>query len=111
MRNLTTTVALFALVSAIWPEAGAGQEAGSSALRDAIAAQQDQTLEAAEAAAGDEAPLLLAEEELDELVAPVALYPDALLAQVLVAAAFPLQVAKADQLIEASAGHGRGRAL
>ena len=49
------------------------------------------------------APELLAEEELDALVAPVALYPDALLAQVLVAAAFPLQVAKADQLIEASA--------
>ena len=47
-----------------------------------------------------------AEEELDELVAPVALYPDALLAQVLVAAAFPLQVAKADQLIDASADMG-----
>ena len=105
MRNLTTTVALIALVT-IWPEAGAGQEAGSSALRDAIAAQQDQTLEAAEAAAGDEAPLLFAEEELDELVAPVALYPDALLAQVLVAAAFPLQVAKADQLIESSPDMG-----
>jgi hypothetical protein len=41
-------------------------------------------------------------EELDDLVAPVALYPDALLAQVLVAATFPFQVAKADQVIDAS---------
>ena len=51
----------------------------------------------------DEAPVLLEPEELDALVAPVALYPDALLAQVLVAATHPLQVAKADQLIAASA--------
>jgi hypothetical protein len=75
-------------------------------LRDVIAAQQQQALEAAVAAEADAAEVtedLFSEDELDELVAPVALYPDALLAQVLVAAAFPLQVAKADQLIDASA--------
>ena len=44
----------------------------------------------------------LSEAELDALVAPVALYPDALLAQVLVAATYPLQIAQADQLITAS---------
>lgn len=38
-------------------------------------------------------------EELDNLVAPVALYPDALLAQVLVAATFPEQVAVAAQYV------------
>lgn len=38
-------------------------------------------------------------EELDNLVAPVALYPDALLAQVLVAATFPDQVAVAARFV------------
>jgi len=38
-------------------------------------------------------------EELDNLVAPVALYPDALLAQILVAATFPDQVAVAQRYV------------
>ena len=38
-------------------------------------------------------------EELDNLVAPVALYPDALLAQILVAATFPDQVAIASRYV------------
>lgn len=38
-------------------------------------------------------------EELDNLVAPVALYPDALLAQILVAATFPEQIAIAAQYV------------
>ena len=77
---------------------------GDTTLRNAIAAQQQQTLEAAGAATED--PVLLTEEELDDLVSPVALYPDPLLAQVLVAAVYPVQVAKADQLIDASADMG-----
>lgn len=47
---------------------------------------------------------LLTDSELDDLVAPVALYPDALLAQVLVAATFPLQIVKADRVIADSEG-------
>ena len=43
---------------------------------------------------------LLDEDALDELVAPIALYPDALLAQVLVAATYPLDVIKADRFID-----------
>ena len=39
------------------------------------------------------------EEELDNLVAPVALYPDALLAHILVAATFPEQVAIASRYV------------
>ena len=38
-------------------------------------------------------------EELDNLVAPVALYPDALLAQILVAATFPDQIAVASEYV------------
>ncbi len=47
----------------------------------------------------DEAPPedAYTEEELDDLVAPVALYPDSLLAQVLVAATYPLDVVKAQR--------------
>ncbi|MEM1385337.1 MAG: DUF3300 domain-containing protein [Pseudomonadota bacterium] len=45
----------------------------------------------------------LSEDELDTLVAPVALYPDALLAQVFVAATFPLDVAKASRWVEENA--------
>ena len=47
---------------------------------------------------------LLAADALDDLVAPVALYPDSLLTQVLVAATFPLDVMKADRFLEETAG-------
>jgi hypothetical protein len=39
----------------------------------------------------------LSQGELDALVAPIALYPDALLAQVLMAATYPLEVVQADR--------------
>ena len=47
-----------------------------------------------------EEDLLLGEEELDALVGPIALYPDGLLAQVLVAATYPLDIVKADRWVE-----------
>lgn len=47
---------------------------------------------------------LLDEDELDELFAPVALYPDPLLAQVLLAATYPLDVVKADRFLTKNAG-------
>jgi len=40
---------------------------------------------------------LLSEGELDALVAPIALYPDALLAQVLMASTYPLEVVQAER--------------
>ena len=43
------------------------------------------------------------ETDLDDLVAPVALYPDALLTQVLVAATYPLDVVKAARFVSESA--------
>ena len=43
---------------------------------------------------------LLPPEQLDNLVAPVALYPDSLLSQVLVASTYPLEVAEASQWIQ-----------
>ena len=40
---------------------------------------------------------LLKPEELDALVAPIALYPDTLLAQILMASTYPLEVVQADR--------------
>jgi Protein of unknown function (DUF3300) len=42
-------------------------------------------------------------EELDQLVAPIALHPDALLAQVLMASTYPLEVVQAARFIKANA--------
>ena len=42
--------------------------------------------------------------QLDQLVAPIALYPDSLLAQVLMAATYPLEVVQADRFAKAKKG-------
>jgi uncharacterized protein DUF3300 len=52
------------------------------------------------AAAVDYQDALLGDDELDELVGPIALYPDTLLTQVLVAATYPLDVVKADRFLD-----------
>jgi hypothetical protein len=46
----------------------------------------------------------LSAQQLEQLVAPIALYPDALLAQVLTAATYPAQVASADQWLHGARG-------
>ena len=46
----------------------------------------------------------LTPEQLDDLVAPIALYPDPLLSQVLVAATYPLEVVQAFQWIQKNPG-------
>jgi uncharacterized membrane protein YgcG len=45
---------------------------------------------------------LLTDEELNDLVAPIALYPDTLLIQILVAATYPIEVIKANRFVEAN---------
>ncbi len=65
-----------------------------------VLAQSDDTAatQAAETATTDEG--LMTSEELQDLVGPVALYPDTLLIQILVAATYPLDVIKADRLVQ-----------
>ena len=53
-----------------------------------------------EAAAGNEDIPLLSEAELQELVGPIALYPDDLLAIVLPATTYPLQLVQAQRFLE-----------
>ncbi len=47
--------------------------------------------------ASDQSQQLLTAGELDQLVAPIALYPDTLLAEVLMASTYPLEVVQADR--------------
>ena len=48
--------------------------------------------------------VVYSQEELDQLLAPVALYPDALLAQVLSAATYPLEVMQAARFVQRNPG-------
>jgi hypothetical protein len=50
------------------------------------------------------APALLSSDQLDDLVAPVALYPDSLLAQVLAASTYPLEIVEAQQWLQQNSG-------
>jgi hypothetical protein len=59
------------------------------------AAAQAQT--SASPPASDQSQQLLQAAELDQLVAPIALYPDALLAEVLMASTYPLEIVQADR--------------
>jgi hypothetical protein len=45
---------------------------------------------------------LFGQEELDQMLAPIALYPDSLLAQILMAATYPLEVVQADRWAKAN---------
>ncbi|GAB5436376.1 DUF3300 domain-containing protein [Falsiruegeria mediterranea] len=65
-----------------------------------LIAQDTSDTAQAEASADQEAQTLLTQDELQELVGPVALYPDTLLIQVLVAATYPLEVVKADRFVQ-----------
>ncbi len=51
------------------------------------------------AASGDQ---LLKADQLDQLVAPIALYPDALLAEILMASTYPLEIVQADRWAKAN---------
>jgi len=50
--------------------------------------------------AGDKPPIK--QEELDQMLAPIALYPDALLSQVLMASTYPVEIVSADRWVKAN---------
>jgi hypothetical protein len=50
----------------------------------------------------------LSAQDLDQLLAPIALYPDSLLAQILAASTYPAQVAVADQWLQQMRAQGYG---
>jgi hypothetical protein len=53
-------------------------------------------------AQGSATAALFKPEELDQLVAPIALYPDSLLAQVLMASTYPLEIVSAARWVKAN---------
>lgn len=55
------------------------------------------------------AQVLFSQEQLDQMVAPIALYPDDLLVQVLMAATYPMEVVQAARWAQANAGLGGDR--
>ena len=56
------------------------------------------------------APPTLKQEELDQILAPIALYPDSLIAQILMASTFPLEVVQAERFAKQNASL-KGEAL
>jgi hypothetical protein len=69
---------------------------------NAAAALAQDTAE--DAGAGNGQQQLLDAGQLDQLVAPIALYPDSLLAQVLIASTYPLEVVQADRFAKSNKG-------
>ena len=103
MFRLTTTVLALLSMSASTLTFPAYAQDPSNAT-DLGTMVEDQQTDQAAVVDPEEAVELLSEDDLDTLVAPVALYPDALLAQVLVAATFPLQIVQAARLVDDSDG-------
>ncbi|MEW6587031.1 MAG: DUF3300 domain-containing protein [Nitrospirota bacterium] len=57
-----------------------------------------------EASAAEQTKPLFKQEELDQMLAPIALYPDSLLAQIMMASTYPLQIVQADRFVKQQKG-------
>jgi hypothetical protein len=63
------------------------------------------------AGGGQDQPKPKTPDQLDSLTAPIALYPDPLLAQVLAASTYPLEIVQADRWLKANTAKLKGEAL
>src|SRR6185436_10759448 len=64
-------------------------------------ARAQQTQQAAPAAAPTDEPPAFTQEQLEQMLAPIALYPDDLLSQILMACTYPLEIVQADRWVKA----------
>jgi len=87
-RQIMASLLPLALLFAAWPQNLSAQQDGQA---PAQAPQRQQYIE--------QTP-----EQLQQLAAPIALYPDSLVAQILAASAFPEQVVEADRWVQAHLG-------
>lgn len=102
------TVAILAGPLVCAPSIGSEPRVPLGAETEALAPQNPPPAQAAEVqAAGapvapplSHAPSVFRAEQLDQLLAPIALYPDPLLAQVLMAATYPLEIVRARRWLE-----------
>jgi hypothetical protein len=85
-----------------------GPAIGWCAAAPAATAQEYPVQESAEPAQAAETPpaasAAFSPAQLEQLVAPIALYPDSLLSQVLMAATYPLEIVEAQRWLEANQG-------
>jgi Protein of unknown function (DUF3300) len=95
-RRLPFLLAIVMLSGTLLPNALAAQ--------DQDQATQDQAPQAQAPAPGDATPSYTPQttDQLDQLVAPIALYPDSLVAQILAASTFPAQIVEADRWVQAN---------
>jgi hypothetical protein len=110
-RRLGTQISISLLSLALW-FAACPQKLSASQDGQAQAPPQDATGTAQD----PQAPPYTQQnpEQLQQLVAPIALYPDSLVAQILAAATFPEQVVEADRWVQANPdlkGDALGRAV
>ena len=94
-----TAVALIAVLLGAGPAAAQDVSAQDAPPQDA-APQDVASPDAAAPPSSDQAAPQFTAEQLDQLLAPIALYPDPLLAQILMAASYPLQVVEADRWLQ-----------
>ena len=90
-RHYTGVLAALLVTSSLTGAPVWAQEATDTATTEAAAAAADGTAEAEDA--------LYSAEELDTLLAPLALFPDTLIAQILFAATYPIDVVKAGRWV------------
>jgi hypothetical protein len=76
-----------------------------SAIVTALLALAAQEAQPAQSAQPDQSPATaFTQERLEQLVAPIALYPDALLTQILMASTYPLEIVEADRWVDRNPG-------
>ena len=93
-RKLAQSVLAFALSAALIAEPAMAQAQDNPAAPTAPATEAEAN--AAEPAAGES----FSRDELEKLLAPIALYPDPLLAQMLPASAYPVQIVQAQRWLD-----------
>jgi hypothetical protein len=109
-KELVIIAALLAASMALFTSPVAAQEAAAPAASDEAAAAP------AEAAAEEVEPTAPAfsQEQLDQMLAPIALYPDSLLIQLMMSSTYPLEIVEADRWCKKNTsleGEAREKAL
>jgi hypothetical protein len=101
---MSVVVALWTPTAAAQSEAGAAPPGALRSIKDAPAPSPagPATTPATGPSAAPEASAPLKPEEVEQVVAGIALYPDSLLAQVLMASTYPLEVVQADRWAKAN---------
>jgi hypothetical protein len=95
MKSIRRTCLTYALLAALGAVAAGAQADVTAPAASATDATPPGTLEGADATVAAQTA-----DQLDAIIAPIALYPDSLVAQVLSAAQFPDQVALADAWVQ-----------